>query len=154
MCFAAIFFIINTYSIIYMEKRITKVRTAKDIIITIALLVLGAACFAFRSTGMMILGGMLIFTGIALLVVLTSGYRLEGEEGVLKKKEHYFPDSKYDVIYSEINAGRMITDYSDEDKAIIVRLDVYSNSSGKKFAELYKYIPYDYVRKIELTEVS
>ena len=48
----------------------------------------------------------------------------------------------------------MITDYSDEDKAIIVRLDVYSNSSGKKFAELYKYIPYDYVRKIELTEVS
>lgn len=139
----------------YMEKTITKVRTAKDIIISLALLVLGAVCFVFSSTGMMILGGTLILTGIILFFMLKSGCRIEGEEGVFRKEEHYFPDSRFDVIYSEINAGRMLTDFSDEDKAIIVRLDIYRNSSsGNTFGELYKYIPYDYVKQVELTPLK
>ena len=138
-----------------MEKKITKVRTAKDIVISIALLVLGAACFIFNSTGMMILGAMIALTGIVLFFLMKSGCRIEGEDGVFKKEEHFFPDARYDVIYSEINAGRMLTDFKDEDKAIIVRLDIYRNTStGKVFGELYKYIPYDYVRQIGLTQLQ
>ena len=137
-----------------MKKIITKVRTGIDYIVSLVLLLGGAACFAAPSTGMMILGETLILAGIIVFFILKSGYRLEGEDGVFKKKEHFFPDSRYDVIYSEINAGRMLTDFSDEDKAIVVRLDVYIGSTGKTFAELYKYIPYDYVRQIELREVS
>ena len=138
-----------------MEKKITKVRTAKDIVISIALLVLGAACFIFNSTGMMILGAMIALMGIVLFFLMKSGCRIEGEDGVFKKEEHFFPDARYDVIYSEINAGRMLTDFKDEDKAIIVRLDIYRNTStGKVFGELYKYIPYDYVRQIGLTQLQ
>ena len=137
-----------------MEK-ITKVRTTKDIIMSIVLLVLGAACFAFRSTGMMILGGLLILAGIILFFVLRSGCRIEGEEGVFRKEQHFFPDTRYDIIWSEINAGRMLTDFKDEDKAIVVRLDIYRNTSnGKIFGELYKYVPYDYVKQIELTQLQ
>ena len=136
-----------------MKKNITKVRTTKDIIITLVLLLAGAACFAVSSTGMMILGGTIILTGLILFFVMKNGYRIEGEGGIFSKKEHFFPDSRYDVIYSEINAGRMITDFKDEDKAIVVRLDVYTSQSGKKYAELFKYVPYDYVRQIELREV-
>lgn len=126
-----------------------------DIIVVLVLLLGGAACFAAPSTGMMILGGTLILAGIIVFFFLKSGYRLEGEEGVFKKKEHFFPDSRYDVIYSEINAGRMLTDFSDEDKAIVVRLDLYRNkSNGKVFGHLFKYVPYDYVEKVPLIQLQ
>ena len=136
-----------------MKKTVRKVRTTKDIIISLVLLLAGAACFAVSSTGMMILGGTIIATGVILFFVLKNGYRIDGEPELFSKKEHFFSDSRYDAIYSEINAGRMITDFKDEDKAIVVRLDVYTSHSGKRYAELYKYIPYDYVRQIELKEV-
>ncbi len=102
----------------------------------------------------MILGGTIAITGLSLMIFLKNGYRLEGESEVFKKKEHFFPDSRYDVIYSEINAGRMITDFKDEDKAIVVRLDIYTSASGKVYGELYKYVPYDYVKKIDLKKLQ
>lgn len=135
-----------------MEKKITKVRIGIDYIVSLVLLLGGAACFAVSSTGMMILGGTLILAGIIVFFILKSGYRLEGEDGVFRKEEHFFPDTRFDVIYSEISAGRMISSFQDEDKAIVVRLDLYRNKvSGKVFGHLFKYVPYDYVEKVPLT---
>ena len=102
---------------------------------------------------MMILGGVVILTGLVLLFMLKNGYKIEGQKELFKKKEHFFPETRFDAIYSEIEAGRMITDFKDEDKAIVVRLDVYTSQSGKRFAELYKYVPYDYKKQVELKEV-
>ena len=138
-----------------MEKKISKVRTTVDIIVVLVLLLGGAACFAAPSTGMMILGGTLILAGILVFLILKSGYRLEGEDGVFKKEEHFFPDARFDVIYSEISAGRMISSFKDEDKAIVVRLDLYRNkSNGKVFGNLFKYVPYDYVEKVPLIQLQ
>ena len=136
-----------------MEKKIAKVRTTADMIISLVVLLAGAACFAVRSTGMMILGGVVILTGLVLLFMLKNGYKIEGQKELFKKKEHFFPETRFDAIYSEIEAGRMITDFKDEDKAIVVRVDVYTSQSGKRFAELYKYVPYDYKKQVELKEV-
>lgn len=129
-----------------MEKEFVRVRSAKDIIITLVLVVAGCVLVALpTSTPINIVGFFMIFAGLILLLVLKTGYK-DVETGVkYRKTERYFSQEMHAEIDAMLKSGSDSLDLSAEDKGNALRLDIYhSNASGKAYLRLFEYIPYKY----------
>ena len=85
------------------------------------------------------------FTGLILLLVMKTSYRLSGTKDPYKKKEIFFAQSKRDSIAATIASAPENIDLSEENKGNGLRVDIFfSRKSGKAYIRLYEYIPYRY----------
>ena len=129
-----------------MEKNFIKVRSAKDLTISISLTISGAVLVALpTATSINILGFFMIFAGILLFLMLRSGYK-EQESGVQYcKVEHFFSQTEKARLSEGLASKPSSISLAEEDKGNAVRLDVfYSRKSGKAYVQLHEYIPYKY----------
>ncbi len=129
-----------------MEKEFSRVRSAKDIVISLILIAAGAVLVALPTgTSVNIIGFFMIFTGLVLLLVLRTSYRLDGTKEFYKKKEFFFPQSKKDSFTAALQKDPSAVDLSEENKGNGLRLDIFfSHKTGKAYCRLYEYIPYRY----------
>lgn len=129
-----------------MEKTFIRVRSAKDIVTSSSLIIIGAALLALPTgAGINIAGLCLIFAGIILAFTLKSDY-MDAETGERYiKKEHYFQQAMNPVIASALVSSPESIDLREEDKGSSIKLDIYySKPSGKAYLQLFEYIPHNY----------
>ena len=143
-----------------MEKTFERVRSIRDIVIFVSLVVLGSILIALpTSASINITGFFLIFAGLILALVLKTGYKDENG-GKYQKKERFFQQAMNAEICSAIASKPNSINLSEEDKGNAVRLDIYScKSSGKVYIQLFEYVPYRYepcskIYEYEISEVS
>jgi hypothetical protein len=143
-----------------MEKTFERVRSIRDIVIFVSLVVLGSILIALpTSASINITGFFLIFAGLILALVLKTGYKDENG-GKYQKKERFFQQAMNAEICSAIASKPNSINLSEEDKGNAVRLDIYScKSSGKAYIQLFEYVPYRYepcskIYEYEISEVS
>ena len=143
-----------------MEKTFERVRSIRDIVIFVSLVVLGSILIALpTSASINITGFFLIFAGLILALVLKTGYKDENG-GKYQKKERFFQQAMNAEICSAIASKPNSINLSEEDKGNAVRLDIYScKSSGKAYIQLFEYIPYRYepcskIYEYEISDVS
>ena len=131
-----------------MEKNFIRVRSAKDICISLTLSLSGIALVVLpTSTGINILGFFLLLIGILLSFTLKSSYKDE-ETGIkYSKKERYFEGCRRDELSSAISNRncKCKVALSEENKGNSLRLDIYySRQAGKAYMQVFEYIPYKY----------
>lgn len=129
-----------------MEKEFVRVRSVKDIIIFLSLLILGSVLIMLPTgAAVNITGFFLIFAGIILAFVLKTAYK-DLDTGIkYQKKERFFQQAMNAAISSAIVSKPDSVDLGEEDKGNAVRLDVYfSKSAGKAYLQLFEYVPYKY----------
>ena len=129
-----------------MEIKFVRVRSAKDIIVSVSLVVLGSVLIALPTgTGINITGFFLIFAGLLAAIMVKTGYKYTETGEKYLKKEHYFQQEMNPVISSALESKPNSIDLTQADKGNAVKLDVYySKSSGKAYLQLFEYIPYRY----------
>lgn len=129
-----------------MEKVFSRVRSAKDIIITASLTIAGSVLIALpTSASVNILGFFMICAGLILLFVLRTGYKDDETGHKYCKIEKYFGHDLKNDIASSLEKKFKSIDTITEDQGNGVRLDIYySKESGKVYSQLFEYIPYDY----------
>lgn len=129
-----------------MNKEFIRVRSTKDIIISVGLIAAGGILVALpTATSINILGFFMIFAGILLFLMLRSGYK-DQESGVpYCKKEFFFSQNERVKLSESIASKPSSISLAEEDKGNAVRLDVfYSQKSGRAYVQLFEYIPYKY----------
>lgn len=143
-----------------MEKTFERVRSIKDIVTFVSLVVLGSILIALpTSASINITGFFLIFAGLILALVLKTGYKDENG-GKYQKKERFFQQAMNAEICAALASKPDSVDLSEEDKGNAIRLDIYScKSSGKAYIQLFEYVPYRYepcskMYEYELSKVS
>ena len=144
-----------------MEKTFIRVRSAKDIVIFISLIILGSVLVALPTgASVNITGFFLIFAGLILALVLKTGYKDTDTGEMYGKKEHYFQQASNASLSSAVASKPESVDLSEADKGNAVRLDVYyGKKSGKAYLQIFEYIPYRYepcskIYEYELSRVA
>lgn len=102
-----------------MEKEFVRVRSVKDITISVSLIVLGSVLITLpTSASINIFGFFLIFAGLLLALFMKTGYKeaVSGEK--FCKKEIYFSQTMNPVISEVIMTKPHTIDLSEEDKGI------------------------------------
>ena len=129
-----------------MEKAFVKVRSVKDIVIFVSLIVLGSVLVALPTgTGVNIAGFFMIFAGLITALILKSGYKEETTGEKYCKKEYYFQQAMNAAISSAIASRPESIDLGEANKGNAVKLDIYySKASGKAYLQLFEYVPYKY----------
>lgn len=144
-----------------MNKEFIRVRSAKDIIISVLITISGSLLLLLpTSDSINILGFFMICTGIILFMTLRSSYKDTETGATYCKTEHFFAQSirqqLIDTLISKPNSISM----SEEDKGNGIRMDIYhSKDTGKAYIQLFEYVPYKYepcsrVIEFNLTEVA
>ena len=128
-----------------MNKEFTRVRSAKDIAVTLSLIIAGSICMGFiESDAITILGFFILLTGVLLLFILKTGYK-DQETGIrYTKHEHYFAPGIKDQIISQLRKNPAALTLKGEDEGNGLRLDIYKNKTGAAYYQLFEYIPYKY----------
>ena len=130
-----------------MEKNFVKVQSSKDIIISISLIVIGAALALLPLGGATNVTGICVaITGVILLLLLKNGYKdsATGERYVMKNEL----TSQIAQNPEAIEAG---TDESNNALRLVV---YYSEKSGKAYMQLFEYVPYKYEARTDMMEHS
>lgn len=129
-----------------MKKEFLRVRSIKDITISVSLIILGTVLILLPTgAGVNITGFFMIFSGIILALVMKTGYK-DAETGEMYcKKEHYFQQCMNASVSAAIASSPESVDLSEADKGSAVRLDVYyGKRTGKAYLQLFEYVPYKY----------
>ena len=129
-----------------MEREFIRVRSVKDIVITLALIISGSIMVAWPdSQPISVAGFFTLFAGILLWFVMKTGYK-DTESGMhYQKKEHYFAQSLKHELATKLATNLKSIDLNTEDKGNGLRLDVYySKTTGKAYIQLFEYIPHSY----------
>lgn len=140
--------------IINMEKTFIRVHSAKDIVISVSLIIVGSILIALPTgAGINIAGFFMIFGGIILALVLRTGYKDSDTGKTYLKKEHYFQQAMRAEIASTLKSKPEEIDLSQADKGNAVKLDIYySKTHGNAYIQLFEYIPYKYEPCSEMYE--
>lgn len=131
-----------------MEKEFIRVRSVKDIAVSVILAAAGILLAAIPSSvPLNIIGYVLVFTGLFLFFAMKSSYRDKETGESYCKKERYFPQSMKESISKAFESpGDNEIDLPGEDKAIGLRVDFYySKKTSEAYVRLYEYVPYQYV---------
>lgn len=129
-----------------MEKNFIRVRSTKDITISLTLTIAGGVLVALpTATSVNILGFFMIFAGIILFLVLRTGYKETETGDRYNKTERFFSQGMRNEIAEKIASKPSAVNLGEEDKGNAVRLDIYhSKQSGKAYIQLFEYVPYKY----------
>ena len=129
-----------------MDKNFIRVRSAKDIIICLGLIVSGTALVVLSTLETLnILGYFLISTAVLLVFFLKTGWKDE-ETGIRYIKSEIFLDkSAMHKISHEMSQKISATTIKSNENGNGLRLDIYHNKTiGKGYIQLFEYIPYRY----------
>ena len=137
-----------------MEKKFIRVRSIKDIIIFVSLIIAGCIFAALPNTVGINMGGYtLIVTGFVLAFVLRNVYKdVETGEKYLRK-ELLFKQEMKDEILSVLDSAPESIKLTEEGKGQVIKLDIYyGKSSGKAYLQLFEYVPHQYKPCSEIYE--
>lgn len=139
-----------------MEKNFVRVRSGRDIVMCVSLIVVGAILVALPTgVGINMAGGALAVVGLILAFVLRTGYKDADTGEKYLKKEHFFQQEMKMPILSVMSSMPEVIELSKEDKGNAVRLDVYYNQPvGKAYIQLFEFVPYEYKPCSELMEYN
>lgn len=129
-----------------MENRFSRIRSAKDIIISAVLFAAGVACIVVpASVPVNIVGYTLAIVGLVLFFVMKTAFK-DAETGeTLKKTEKYFPASKSESVLKALSTDPQNIDLNEENKGNGLKVDTYySTKTGHVYTQLFEYIPYRY----------
>ena len=129
-----------------MEKNFIKVRTIKDIIISLSFIITGAAIsFAFNGAGAVAGGYSMIILGIVLAFILKSAYK-ESESGELYiRRELSFQQKMKPAIIAALKSDPNTINISENGNGQDLRMEIfYSKSTQKAYIQLLEYIPFQY----------
>ena len=129
-----------------MEKTFVRVHSAKDIIISVSLIVLGSVLVALPTgAGVNVAGFFMIFAGLLLALFMRTGYKDTASGEKFQKKEHYFQQAMNPAINSVLENRPEAIDLAEAEKGNAIKLDIYySKVLGKAYLQLFEYIPYKY----------
>ena len=129
-----------------MEKEFIRVRSIKDIVIFVSLIVAGSVLTALPiSAAVNITGFFLIFAGLILALAMKTGHKDADTGEIFVKKEIYFQQTQHAAIMSAIAAKPESVDMREAEKGNALKLDIYySKPSGKAYLQLFEYVPYKY----------
>lgn len=129
-----------------MEKNFIRVRSTKDITISLTLTIAGGVLVALpTATSVNILGFFMKFAGIILFLMLRTGYKETETGDRYNKTERFFSQGMRNEIAEKIASKPSAVNLGEEDKGNAVRLDIYhSKQSGKAYIQLFEYVPYKY----------
>lgn len=129
-----------------MKKEFIRVRSVKDIIIFVSLIVAGGILIALPTgAGLNITGFFLIFAGLILAMVLRTAYKDVDTGEIYSKNELYFQQAMHADILSAIQSGSASVDLTKEGMGNALKLDIYySRSTGKAYLQMFEYVPYKY----------
>ncbi len=130
-----------------MENRFIRVRSVKDSVIAISLIVVGIILMSLSlGTNVNLASFILIVLGAFLFFVLKSGY-MDTETGEkCFKKEHYFAPNAKAMLTLAVASNPEGIDLSKAGEGNSLKLDIYYNpASGKAYLYLYEYVPHHYV---------
>ena len=126
-----------------MEKNFERVRSKRDIWISVSLLVLGCGLMILpNSDSINVTGFIIILAGIIMAFTLRTAYKdcLTGE--IYSKKERYFAHAKHDQLMLSLTSPNHFCN-NGENEGSSLRLDVYYNKN-KVYIQLMEYVPYTY----------
>lgn len=129
-----------------MEKNFIRVRSVKDIVIFISLIILGVVFAIVPAVDSVnICGGILIIIGVLLAITLKTAYRNIETNEIYHRKSFSFRGDMKDSIISALNSNPNSIDLSVEGKgqALVLRL-YYNKALGKSYIKFFEYIPYEY----------
>lgn len=129
-----------------MKKTFVKVRSIKDIVVFVSLIIVGIILIVLPvDAGVNIAGFFCILIGVLLAFLLKSEY-MDQETGVkYHKKECYFKLELHSTISDIIASNPNSVDLSQEGKGKTVRLDIYfSKKANRAYLQLFKYVPHIY----------
>ena len=129
-----------------MEKEFIRVRSIKDIVIFVSLIVAGSVLIALPTgAAVNITGFFLIFAGLILALAMKTGHKDPSTGETFMKKELYFQQTQHAAIMSAIAAKPESVDMREAEKGNSIKLDIYyRKSSGKEYLQLFEYVPYKY----------
>ena len=129
-----------------MENQFSRVRSAKDIFISVSLIVAGfVLMFLPYGTGLNIGGFFLFILGGLFLFLLKSVYKEAGTNDIYKQVELYFHQESTNAILKSVISNPNTIDMSKEGQGKTVKLNIYySSKADKAYLRLYEYIPYMY----------
>ncbi len=137
-----------------MKKNFIRVRSTKDIVISVSLLIIGLTLATIPNADGANLGGCtLIVAGVLLGWLLKSGYKDEEScEKYFRKEYSFLGDMKTPILQALASAPDTI-DLSKEGRGqtLIFRI-YYSKRSGKAYLQLFEYIPHQYEACSEMYE--
>lgn len=139
-----------------MEKEFIRVRSVKDMAISLSLIIAGATLVALpTSVSINVLGFFLLFAGILLFFILKTAYKDVETKEIYGKKERFFPQSCRDRVLKALESSDFDSiDACEEDKGNGLRLDTYHNvKNGKTYMRLFEYIPYRYEPVNQFVEI-
>jgi len=134
------------------EDNIHRVRCTKDIILSIATVAIGIILCLLGSTGAGILGAIVVASGLFMLFTLKTAYKIDGQEGLFKRKSYDLPTSKKEAAMSFLQGKSQTLDKGNGSGLILY---LYHDSSMQKgFAQLYEYAQYEYNLCTELVQLN
>lgn len=138
-----------------MKRNFRRVRSVKDIIITVTLIAAGLLCIILpTSVSINIIGATLFFVGFMMTLVLKTGYKDTTTGQLYKKKEMYFSKTRMENILRMLEEDPENIDLSNEGAESSLRLDIFYNKDRQVFVQLSEYVPYQYETCSDFIEVS
>lgn len=139
-----------------MEKNFVKVQSSRDIIISIALIVLGIALAVLPLGGATNVTGICVaITGLILIFLLKNGYKDSSTgERYIKKELYYHISMKNELIAQVANNPEAAEAGTDESNNALRLVIYYSEKSGKAYLQLFEYVPYKYEARTDMIEYN
>ena len=126
-----------------MEKNFVRVRSIKDIAISLSLIIIGCLLVSIPSADSLnILGFFIVITGLLLAFILKTAHKDSDTGEKFTKKERYFGNEMHDKLRSALACPTSL-DPNLENHGSSLRLDIYYSKS-KVYVQLFEYIPYKY----------
>ena len=129
-----------------MKPHFYRVRSVKDIVISVTLIIAGIALMSYPSEiGITILGMFLFLIGSLFLYLFKSVYKKEGTKEIYHKRELQFRREILQTIQDAVLSDPNQIDMKKEGMGWTVKLNIYfSREADKGYIQLYEYIPYNY----------
>ena len=129
-----------------MKPHFYRVRSVKDIVISVTLIIAGIALMSYPSEiGITILGMFLFLIGSLFLYLFKSVYKKEGTKEIYHKRELQFRREILQTIQDAVLSDPNQIDMTKEGLGWTVKLNIYfSREADKGYIQLYEYIPYNY----------
>lgn len=126
-----------------MEKNFVKVRSTKDIVVSLLIIMLGFGLMTLPDSEPINITGYFVVTGgFILIFVLKSAYKDMTTGEIYSKKERYFAQAKHDQLMQSLTCPNRFSTKG-ENQGSTLRLDVYYNNQ-KILIQLMEYVPFTY----------
>lgn len=139
-----------------MEKQFNRVRSTRDIIVSLSIIAAGAILVGLPTpVSVNITGFFMIFAGLLLIFILQTGHKDSETGEYFKKKELFFPQNMKDRLMDGLKAENLSEIIKEENKGNGLRVDIfYRKSDERAYVRLYEYVPYKYLPATPFKEYS